>query len=59
MTLVGTGAAADTDIHEYFKGPKFIQSFLDTLMDNLLPVVRQFPVVVKRVPLPCIGQLGL
>src|SRR5210317_1536247 len=50
MTLVGTGTAAHTDVHEHFKGPKFVKSFTHSLKNNLNPVLRELPVITFNLP---------
>ena len=56
VAFVSTGAAPYTDIHKHLKRPKSFEAFLEALVDDLLPVIRQLPVVFHRIPWPGIGQ---
>ena len=51
MALVGAGAAAHADVHEQPEGAEFVEALLHPLEDDLLPVRRQLPVGVERLPL--------
>ena len=52
VALVGTGPAADADVHEELERAVLLQPLRHPLQDDLLPVVRQLPVVVGDGPLP-------
>ena len=56
VALVGAGAATDAAIHEDLQRPETLQPVCKPLENDLLPVLRQFPVVVLRVPFACIGK---
>jgi hypothetical protein len=56
VALVGTGAAAHADVHEHLEGPELLQPFPEPLENDLLPVFRQLPVVLQRVPGAGIGK---
>ena len=56
VALVGTRAAAHTDVHEHLEGPEFFQPFTESFKDDLLPIVGQLPVVIQRIPGSCIGK---
>jgi hypothetical protein len=51
--------APHRDIHEESERPEPLQSFPETLQDNLLPVGREFPVFVKRGPFSGIGEIDV
>ena len=50
MTLISAGTAPDADIHEDLEGAELVETFLHPVKDDLLPVLGQFPVLVRHRP---------
>ena len=50
VALVGAGAATHTAVHEDLQGAEFVQPFLEPVEDDLLPVLRQLPVIICGIP---------
>ena len=59
MTFISTCTASHTDIHKEFKRPESTQSIFEAFMYDLFPIFRQFPVILKRVPLPRIWHVNI
>ena len=56
MAFIGAGAAADANVHEDLKAPETVQPLLEPIMEDLLPVVRELPVVLEGIPRAGIGK---
>jgi hypothetical protein len=56
VALVRAGAAAHADIHEQLEGAVLLQALPHAVEDDALPVGRQLPVQVGRLPLARIRQ---
>ena len=56
MAFVRTGTASDADVHENLERPILAQPVPHSLEDDLFPILRQFPVLIVRLPVPRVGH---
>ena len=56
MALVRAGPAADTDIHENLQRSKPLKPLSKAFHDDIVPVIRQLPVVIFHQPVSGIGH---
>ncbi len=56
MAFVRAGPATHADVHEDFEGTVFLQALPKTFHDDVAPVGRQLPIVVRGTPIPGIGE---
>jgi hypothetical protein len=56
VTFIGAGAAAHTNVHEEAEGAILLEPLLHAVEDDALPIGRQLPVAVERLPGARIGK---
>jgi hypothetical protein len=59
VALIGTGSAADANVHEQAERSVFGKSFFHSVEDDLLPVGREFPVCIEGLPVAWIGEIEI